>query len=267
MAGESELPDDYLGRLGSLVHDHVDLNALVSRARPLQPATPDSGEFNAVGTGAEEARPAHSAPDVRVGVARDEAFCFYYPATLRELQRAGAEIVEFSPLAGEWPQNLDALYLGGGYPERFAAKLAEQREVLEGMAEFSAAGHPVWAECGGFMALCRALRDDEGVRHEMAGVFPIDIEMSDAPTIGYVDVEMASSAPWFAGQDWRGHAFHHSRIESELPDSIDRCFVARSPDGEDVAEGFVSDRTIGSYVHLHGAGNPGFVADFVDACR
>lgn len=279
MAGESDLPSDYLTRLGGLVREHVDLEALVSRARPLQPVAPDTGEHSAVTSGqaADAAARADGVVDdetavgsresVAIGVARDEAFCFYYPATLRALEDAGAELVEFSPLAGEWPEGVDGLYLGGGYPERFAGRLAEQRDTLDAIAEYSEAGHPIWAECGGFMALCRTLEDEEGNAREMAGVFPVDVEMSDAPTLSYVDVEMDGGAPWFGSETWRGHAFHHSYIQSEQAEALERCFVARSPDGEQVAEGYVTNRTMGSYVHLHGGGQPQFVEAFVELAR
>ena len=154
---------------------------------------------------------------VRVGIARDEAFHFYYPDNLEILQRYGAELVPFSPLAdAALPGDLDALYLGGGYPEVHAAQLAHNAGMLEGVRRF-AAERPVYAECGGLIYLARSVTALDGSRHALAGVLPIDVAMLRAlKALGYAEVALlADGLLGPAGSVCRGHEFHYSEITAD----------------------------------------------------
>jgi cobyrinic acid a,c-diamide synthase len=196
---------------------------------------------------------------VRIGVARDDAFCFYYPENLELLEEAGADLVEFSPVGGRIPADLDGLYLGGGYPELHAAALSANIDVLSGIRELAAAGRPVLAECGGLMYVGETLEVD-GHEHRMCGLLPLKTRMCGRLSIGYVEVETEGLLGRGVA---RGHAFHYSELSETQP--VAYSYRVRRADRE-VAEGFSCGNVLASYVHLHFATNPGLAARFVDAC-
>ncbi|WP_417915705.1 cobyrinate a,c-diamide synthase [Candidatus Electronema sp. JC] len=230
-------------QLVSLIEQHLDLDRLIQLAGEAQvPAAPPAAPLEpVVGT-------------VRLGVARDEAFCFYYQDNLDLLTAAGAELVFFSPLHDKaLPERLDGLYIGGGYPELHAAQLAANQPMREQVLAFSRAGRPVYAECGGFMYLCEALADSEGGRHDMAGVFPVTARMGQRlRRLGYRTAELRGDCllgP--AGSVLHGHEFHWSDIDP-MPEQVRRVYAL--DDGR--AEGYLLNRTLAGYVHLHWGGSP-----------
>jgi cobyrinic acid a,c-diamide synthase len=154
---------------------------------------------------------------VRIGVAHDEAFSFYYEDNFDLLRDYGAEIVEFSPLHDtHLPENIDALYLGGGYPELHAKSLSENRDLLGAVQRFCRAGLPVYAECGGMMFLANTIVTD-GVSYPMAGVLPLSIEMSDRLVkFGYVKVRFNRNCILGPVEtEATGHSFHYSKIQPD----------------------------------------------------
>ena len=142
----------------------------------------------------EEAdEPRAAAPRVKIAVARDEAFSFYYPESLAALEAAGAEIITFSPLHDERIPECGGLIFGGGFPEIFAARLAANKTMKESIARAAADGMPIYAECGGFMYLTREIKDFEGAAHEMCGIIPMRCKMNDRlRTVGYVTAKSAA---------------------------------------------------------------------------
>jgi cobyrinic acid a,c-diamide synthase len=205
---------------------------------------------------------------IRVGVAMDRAFCFYYRENLRLLEQAGAELVFFSPLEDkQLPTALHGLYLGGGYPELYASQLAANTSMRGSVKTFARAGHPVYAECGGFMYLMNHL-EDTGGRHEMVGIFDCDCAMCKRfAALGYREV--VTTAPSIlgpAGSRFRGHEFHYSRlIDSDL--TGEGLYQTTDRKGEYPAgKGVVTYNTLGSYIHLHFASNPELAPAFVRAC-
>ena len=115
---------------------------------------------------------------VRIAVAKDNAFCFYYQDNLELLEGQGAELAFFSPISGDdLPPNIDGIYFGGGYPELFGDKLAKNSKLRDRIKEKSDDGMPIYGECGGFMYLCEALLDQNGNRYPMAGCFPFTTAM------------------------------------------------------------------------------------------
>ena len=205
------------------------------------------------------AAPAAPRAGVRIGIARDEAFCFYYPENLELLEEAGAELVEFSPVAGRLPANLDGLYLGGGYPELHAEALSANLEVLGAIRDLAAAGRPILAECGGLMYVGETLEVD-GREHSMCGLLPLKTRMSGRLSIGYVEVETHGLLGNCVA---RGHAFHSSELSETGP--VDYSYRVRRADRV-VEEGYSIGNVLASYVHLHFATNPELAARFVDAC-
>ena len=208
-------------------------------------------------------------PGVRIGVARDKAFCFYYQENLRALKKAGAELVFFSPLNDSGlPDNLDGLYLGGGYPELFAHHLADNIPMLDAIRTFALADNPVYAECGGFMYLMQSLQDKEGTSHRMTGVFDCSCAMQNRfAALGYREVRTTvSSILGVAGSVYRGHEFHYSRLEGEAPQA-DNIYEVRDRNGDyPKGMGLTKHRVLGSYIHLHFGSNPNLAPSFVRAC-
>jgi cobyrinic acid a,c-diamide synthase len=202
---------------------------------------------------------------VRVGVARDQAFSFYYEDNLDLLRERGAEIVEFSPLTDSvLPADLHALYFGGGYPELHAAAVSGNDRLLQEIRKFAKENKPIYAECGGLMYLAQELTTIEGQCYPMAGILPVSIEMTKSLVhFGYADVEFTRDCLLGEkGTVVRGHSFHCSRIVSHGPL---RCTyrVHYSLSGLREAEGFVHRQVLGSYIHLHFRSNPTLVSSFL----
>jgi cobyrinic acid a,c-diamide synthase len=205
---------------------------------------------------------------VRVGVPSDHAFSFYYEDNLDMLREQGAEIVSFSPLNdASLPPDLDALYLGGGYPELYAEQLSGNRGMLEEVRAFAASGKPVYAECGGMLYLSERLNVG-GESYAMAGVLPLTMQMTDKLVkFGYVTVELTEDCLLGRkGTVVRGHSFHYSRIASqgEVKTSY---HVQYSMSGKEELEGFRHGNVLASYIHLHFRANPAIAENFVAAIR
>jgi cobyrinic acid a,c-diamide synthase len=206
---------------------------------------------------------------VRLGVARDRAFCFYYPENLELLSQAGAELVPFSPLTDrDLPEDLHGLYLGGGYPELFAAQLADNQNLRRVLKERAAGGLPIYAECGGLMYLAQELEDLEGRRHPMAGVLPFRVRMlRRRRALGYREVSLtAAGLLGPAGTRARGHEFHYSEIVA-VPADLPRLYRLTPRQGGEVqSEGYALHNVLASYVHLHFASNPAMARCLVRCC-
>lgn len=204
---------------------------------------------------------------LRLEVARDQAFCFYYPENLRMLQEAGAQIVEFSPVSAERvPDGVSGIYIGGGYPESFAAELATNISMLESIRTCDRAGMPIYAECGGMMYLSRALIGFDGRRHPMASLLPVEVRMeSHHLVIRYVEIRTTvDSVLGPRGTRARGHEFHHSRLVDPPPGI--QAFKVRDSSGKRFATGFRRRNILASYLHLHFASNPTIPRAFVEEC-
>jgi cobyrinic acid a,c-diamide synthase len=204
----------------------------------------------------------------RIGIARDDAFHFYYEDNLRRLEIAGAELIDFSPIGDTALPEIDGLYFGGGYPEVAAARLSANRAMIEAVRAFAASGGPIYAECGGLMYLARAIRTVEGQAWPMLGLLPADAVMSDRlQALGYAEV--TTTAPSIlgpAGVEFRGHQFRYSTLEPS-PSGSERIYYVRTRwGGNQFAEGYRIGNVIGSYVHAHWASNSGIPAALVQSC-
>jgi cobyrinic acid a,c-diamide synthase len=257
-APEQGLPRALLDGLAAAIEASVDVDRLLARAQsdvePL-PVRPGSGI----------SPPSGRHDGVRIGVARDLAFQFYYPENFRLLRTAGAELVFWSPLHDAELPEVDALYLGGGYPEVHAARLAANVSMREAVRAFALAGGPVYAECGGLLYLADALEDEAGALQPMVGLLPTIGRMTPARlTLGYTEVEATrASLLGPAGTVARGHEFHASRIDA-VPERVARAYALRtSRAGAPRAEGFLIGETLMSYVHLHFGSNPAIASHLV----
>jgi cobyrinic acid a,c-diamide synthase len=219
----------------------------------------------------EETAPA-SPRKVRLGIARDEAFHFYYADNLEAFEQAGTEWVHFSPISdSRLPADLDGLYFGGGYPEMYAARLAGNAAMLADVRQFAASGRAIYAECGGLMYLGESLAALDGVRYPLAGVLPIQTAMlSKLKSLGYSEVTLREDSLWGPrGTTFRGHEFHYSEFTEPFPDDSDwqRVYSVMQRSGEPVEfEGYQKGRILASYVHAHVASHPRLIESFMANC-
>ena len=252
MGEEAPIGPEALARLAETVAAHIDLDRLLrlSGTAPARPVPQDGHE-----PGGEK---------IRIGVARDRAFCFYYEDNLDLLRAAGAELVEFSPLTdAALPEGLHGIYLGGGYPELYAAQLAANTSMRQAIRAWSETGRPLYAECGGFMYLSQGIVDLEGQNFAMAGVFPVQARMQKGrSSLGYREATVKGDTLFGPpGTVLRGHEFHYSFIDP-MPEAVERIY--RLADGRE--EGYRIRNTLGGYLHLHWGGTPEAAAHFVNKC-
>jgi len=264
-AADGVLAGERLVRMADTVERSVDLERLLSLASPLSwGAGPPTSQLRS--TPGNPGRT--SMPRATIGIARDHAFQFYYAENLDLLREAGADLVEWSPLADGEPPDVDGLYFGGGYPELHAQHLADNARCRQSVRRFALdPGRPVYAECGGLMYLAESLEDADGRVHEMVGLLPARVTMRPPRmSLGYLGVTLTAPTPLGpAGTVARGQEFHFSTL-SPVPASVPRAYGVTAPGGATRAEGYVVGRSLMSYVHLHFASNPALARGFVDAC-
>ena len=208
---------------------------------------------------------------IRIGVARDAAFHFYYQALFDALDTAGCEVRFFSPLSdSRLPEGISGLYLGGGYPEAHAAALAANGEMLLAIREYAATGQPLYAECGGLMYLSEGLLMDNHF-HPFLGILPARTRMLKTKrTLGYVEVVLGADSIWGRrGDRFRGHEFHYSELVGNpaADPAWQTVYSLRRRRSEAIeAEGFQKGAILASYTHLYHAAQPTAVDHFIVRC-
>ncbi len=220
--------------------------------------------------------PAAQAPSSRrdlgrpvvIGIIRDSAFQFYYPENLEALQEKGAVIKEISSLEPRPLPPLDALYIGGGFPETHLEVLAGNSVFRDSLKREIEAGLPVYAECGGLMFLCRGILRQQSV-YPMTGVFPFEVAMEARPQgHGYTVMECVSENPYFArGTVIKGHEFHYSRV---VGCDSSASFVFKLTKGHGILagwDGMCYKNALASYSHIHAVGNEQWAEVLVRAAR
>lgn len=245
---------DALKKICAAVEEQVDIDALIALA----------GNSSPVETSARNEK---VSPSIKIAVARDEAFNFYYDAGLSELERLGAEIVYFSPLNDEHlPEGVSGLIIGGGFPEMFAAELERNKKIRAEIFNAAERGLPIFAECGGFMYLMRRLVDFSGKSFQMCGVIDGTATMTKKlQTVGYVTAEILRDCViGKAGDKIHAHEFHFSTAETS-EEEIFHCTRLRT--GKEYLAGAVKKNIVASYLHIHFAGFPSAAKNFVDACN
>ena len=260
---EAEIPDRHLGlvtaaelsdlrdkidRLADAAEQGLDLDALCALARTAKPLTDETAPLARV----------TDAP-VRIAVAQDRAFCFYYEDNFDVLRALGAEIVPFSPIEDEMlPENIDGLYLGGGYPELYANRLADNQTMRRSVKTAIESGLPTVAECGGFLYLLEAL---DGA--PMAGVLPTAAHMTrKLQPFGYVTLTaQKDNLLCAAGEKFPAHEFHYAQAVDNGTD-----FRAVKPNGRAWDGGFASDTLYAGFPHLYFRAKPEIAANFVRKC-
>ena len=207
--------------------------------------------------------------NIRIAIARDEAFSFYYQDNFDLLEAAGAEIVFFSPLRDEkLPEDISGLYLGGGYPELYASQLSDNSKLLTSIVKMIHLGLPTYAECGGLMTLTSHFLDADGKKHPMLAVLPGYTQLTNKLKMGYREVSSLGETLLLDEDDFaRGHEFHYSEWINEK-DSEHLAYKIKSRDGKNEnLTGFTKGNLLASYIHLHFGSNPEIATTFVDKCE
>ncbi|WP_379160488.1 cobyrinate a,c-diamide synthase [Paenibacillus sp. sgz5001063] len=204
-----------------------------------------------------------------IAVARDAAFNFYYADNLELLVRAGASLVYFSPLDGDGiPPHADGIYIGGGFPEEFAARIAGNAAFLDGLRAAAAAGMPLYAECGGYMVLARSLTDRSGAVHKMAGIIPAATVMQERrAALGYREVTARADCLLLKrGERIRGHEFHYSQMSYAPEEPQLYAYDSHGRSGNQ-PEGYADGNILAAYAHIHLASYFPAAFRLVEACR
>jgi cobyrinic acid a,c-diamide synthase len=256
--------------MGELIAGQVDLSRIRQLAHdaPPRPAEPVAQRVLPL---TDLPVAATSPSTIRIGVARDKAFGFYYPDDLLALEQAGAVIVPLDTLHDTQLPALDGLFIGGGFPEMFMPELQANAAMRSSIRTAIEAGLPVYAECGGLMYLARTLRWKDQT-YDMVGAIPADVVMHTRPVgRGYVELQATGDAPWSAepdsSQTIRGHEFHYSSLENVAPDLKFAYRVLRGHGVDGQGDGILHRNCVASYAHLRNGAGSGWVNAFAGFVR
>jgi len=265
-ANEDSSADAMITRLSDAVSNGIDINRLIELAGAAKvPAAKPATTINVD----------NPIPDVRIAIARDAAFGFYYHDDIAAFAKAGAELVPFDTLKDSHLPDVDGLFIGGGFPETHLSALATNEDLLTNIREALASGMPAYAECGGLMYLAQSIRwNDEKL--DMVGAVPGDVVVEDRPQgRGYVTLEETGKRPWSpatnaqndSGNAISAHEFHYARLEN-LPDNLDYGFRVKRGSGIDGQhDGLIKGNLLAGFAHHRNtAGNP-WVGQFVAFVR
>ena len=242
------------------VEQHCDLDAIIAIARAAPTVRTPYCVFRAMQHAIRNTQHA-----LRIAIFRDRAFTFYYPENLEALEAAGAELIFVDAFHDPALPPVDALYIGGGFPEIFMAELSANVSLRGSVKAAAEDGLPIYAECGGLMYLAQRIRWGDRSA-EMAGVLPLDVAMTGRPQgHGYVVAEVVGDNPFFpAGAVLRGHEFHNSTVVNVTGELATAYRLARGAGLGDGRDGLVYRNVLASYTHLHAAAAPGWAEGFID---
>jgi len=249
-----------IAELARLVREHCNVEAIIEKSAPVPAAV-------------EPATVARAEISLKIGVFHDASFQFYYQENLEALTARGAELIPLNALADpHLPEDLDGLYIGGGFPETSARQLAANASFRAAVRQASADGLPIYAECGGLIYLCQSLEVD-GQVFSMAGIFPVRLAMSDKPQAhGYCHFEVGEADgdnPFYkTGAVIRGHEFRYSRVLDWPGDP--KLLALRMTRGKGFAagrDGLLTANTLALYSHVHADGAPEWAEGFITCCR
>jgi cobyrinic acid a,c-diamide synthase len=270
VAEETPIAKENIAKLADSVLEHIDVDSVIKhqsiKASKYQ-SIKNSGTLIL----------GHSDTKLRIAIAYDKAFCFYYEDNLDLLRDAGAEIITFSPLSDSAiPDKADAIYIGGGYPELYAKELSKNTSMMESINGWAISGKPIYAECGGLMYLSKGIYDFDGKFFEMARVFPFETEMKKGRShLGYREILLKENC--ILGKKdkrLRGHEFHYSEIVKGQAEGsakggiINKIYFVRGNSVNKVAgEGYKFKNTLASYIHIHFGSNSEIARNFLNHIR
>ncbi len=257
---------DSVKAIRDIVSNHIDLNAVLDIA---QKACPLEITEHLVGEGfpGDNIQTAKDSPTI--GVIRDSAFQFYYPDNIEALKAAGASVIFISPFEDNDFPEVDALYIGGGFPETHAEILAEKEDFRKRLKFLAESGLPVYAECGGLMYLGEELvLQDKS--YPMAGVLPLKFGLCKKPQgHGYTVITVERKNPYYSvGTELKGHEFHYSSVLKCPKGKSDLVFSMKRGSGiRDHKDGFVYKNVLATYTHIHALGTPEWAQALVKIAR
>jgi cobyrinic acid a,c-diamide synthase len=260
-SNESKESTSRIAVLGAAIESQVDLDKLLSITKAEALKVPDSAVVTTF----------PPAVKIKIGVARDSAFGFYYADDLDALKAAGAEIIPFDTMHDARLPEVDALFIGGGFPEVFAAELESNVSMRTDIRQAIDDGMPVYAECGGLMYLSRQISYN-GSTHQMVGAIPGDIVMHAKPVgRGYVHLAETTQHPWPRANEKenivKAHEFHYSSLENLPADAKFAYRVARGHGIDGAHDGYIRNNLLASYTHLRGVGSCYWATRFVTHIR
>ncbi len=248
---ESKELNIFIENLVNIIEKHINLDKLIKLA---------SG-YSKLESDIKKLYSQRKEYDVKIAIAYDKAFNFYYQYNLDLLEMLGAELIYFSPVQDNSLPDVDGIYLGGGFPEIFLEQLSSNNDIKQKLKEKISSGMPVYAECGGLMYLSKEIKDVQGNIYPMVNIIPAQTEMKDSlREMGYVEVETVNSNILMdIGEKARGHVFHYSRL-NKLPAGVKHCYQL----ADNKFEGYsLQNNVLLSYVHLHFASNPVIAHNFL----
>ena len=250
-----------IARVRQWVERHIDIDALLTIAASAPAIMP---------TQMEKSPPPSDKAPVRIGYARDAAFGFYYPDDLSALRTAGAELIPFDTLRDTALPAVDALFIGGGFPEMQMEALEANHALRMAIRAALEAGMPCYAECGGLIYLCRSITW-RGQSHTMVGTIPADIIMHETPQgRGYVHLRERSEHPWSQSQTntlITAHEFHYSTMENIAPEQTFAYDILRGQGIDGQHDGIVYKNLLASYLHQRDVGGNGWTGRFIHFIR
>ena len=270
---DNSLPERHMGLVPPQEHPEADRSIeaareLVERCVDLERVWETAASAGPLKHSASRATngPSPTSESPVIGVVRDSSFWFYYPENIEDLVKSGATIVEVNSLRDRELPELDALYIGGGFPETHAAELAANESFRTSLRRAIDNGLPVYAECGGLMYLGRSLilNDSE---YPMVGTFPVSFTVEKRPQgHGYTLLEVDGVNPYFAdGAALRGHEFHYSKPVALDMEQIVTVFANKRGSGfYNHRDGLVKKNTLATYSHLHSSGEGGWAGALVN---
>jgi cobyrinic acid a,c-diamide synthase len=261
-SNEHEAADAQIRRLAEVIGSQVDVDRVALLGEDSAPLPRPTGDFAAA-----------PEPRVRIGVARDAAFGFYYASDLEALERAGAELVFFDTLSDPVLPAVDGLFIGGGFPESRMAELESNGSMRESVRAAIESGLPAYAECGGLMYLARGVKW-HGRRCSMVGVLPGEVVMHERPQgRGYVQLQETGKGPWgrFAAgaspELFGAHEFHYSALEALPAETVYAYRVLRGQGIDGEHDGIVHRNLLASYSHLQSTRQNPWAQRFVQFVR
>lgn len=253
-AVEQERISGLVEKWGELIRENIDLDALMEIMDNFNPII---NEYEPIWS------PNKTKHKTRIAVPFDEAFNFYYKENLEALEYNNAKIEYFSPIHDEQLPSVDALYIGGGYPEIFKKELSKNTTMLESIKEFSQDNHPIYAECGGLMYLCKTIDS-----LPMVDVFPYHSMLTKrVQGLSYTIAHVQRDNPILKkNTTYHGHEFHYSKVEYTGSNSNDFAFSMRRGVGiTGKYDGLLKNNTLASYIHTHTACLPDFGYNFTQS--
>lgn len=253
-AVEQERISGLVEKWGELIRENIDLDALIEI---MDNSNPIINEYEPIWS------PNKTKHKTRIAVPFDEAFNFYYKENLEALEYNNAKIEYFSPIHDEQLPSVDALYIGGGYPEIFKKELSKNTTMLESIKEFSQDNHPIYAECGGLMYLCKTIDS-----LPMVDVFPYHSMLTKrVQGLSYTIAHVQRDNPILKkNTTYHGHEFHYSKVEYTGSNSNDFAFSMRRGVGiTGKYDGLLKNNTLASYIHTHTACLPDFGYNFTQS--